>query len=419
MSDRCLENNINRYPWYLFFRDCYFWGPAFFLFFTSVLPLTQVLWLEAIYYVSVSLLEVPSGYLSDRFGRRGTLLISSLSLSAAYLMFLFGSQFSVFVLAQVFLAGGFAAASGTDTALHFESLKKLGKESEYGDREARSMKFVFISGAIAALLGGLLAVGHLRWIYAASFIASMISAIIILTMVEPEKNSTQKITLSRQVVALVKKSWSRRFRFFTFYTLAMTILVHLPYEFYQPYLQITSVGTGLTEETPFIAGLHLSATMLVGAWFTRFAGQTDHRCLIWRILVVCAMGQVLLISSMALWVSPIVALLLITRTAAKGIATPLVNTEISPLLQQHERSTYLSLQSLAGRLGYGLVLLLLPLAASLFEDPLQGSLTGAMTSGILLFCGILLFRFPRDSHHNCCISKKLNFNSLFRVKSKK
>lgn len=416
LHNRTLTGNIDRYPWYLFFRDCYFWGPAFFLFFSSVLPLTQVLWLEAIYYASVALFEVPSGYLSDRFGRRRTLVISSLCLSFAYLLFLLGSQFSVFALAQIFLAGGFAAASGTDTALHFESLKKLGKESEYADREARSMKFVFISGAIAALLGGLLAMGQLRWIYAASFITSLISAAIILTMVEPEKSSIQKITMSRQVMVLVKKSWSSRFRFFTFYTLTMTILVHLPYEFYQPYLQVTSVGTWLTEETPLIAGLHLSATMLVGAWFTRFAGQTDHRCLVWRILIICALTQVLLISSMALFVSPIVALLLVGRTAAKGIATPLINAEISPLLQHHERSTYLSLQSLAGRFGYGLILLLLPVAASLSQDPLQGSLTGAMAIGILLLCVILLFRFPKDSHHNCCTSEKLSFRSLFRAR---
>lgn len=413
--NRTLTGNIDRYPWYLFFRDCYFWGPAFFLFFSSVIPLAQVLWLEAIYYVSVALLEVPSGYLSDRFGRRETLVISSLCLAIAYLLFFIGSNFAIFALAQFFLAVGFAAASGTDTALHFESLKALKREDEYVKREARAIKLVFISGAGAALIGGLLAMGHLRWIYGASFIAALIAAVFAFFMVEPE-NDEKVMPMVQQVTTLVKKSWSRRFRFFTFYTLAMTILIHLPYEFYQPYLKLTATGTWLGEGTPFVAGLHLAATMLTGAWFTRFVKKTSHRCLIWRILIICALGQALLLSSMALMVSPVVTLLLIGRTAAKGISSPLVNAEISPLLERHERSTYLSLQSLLGRLGYGITLMLLPVFTFLSQQPLQGNLIGAAAIGLLLFGGILIFRFPREKDHHCCTSSKLNIRSLLRFK---
>ena len=95
-----LKRTVRLYPWYVFFRDCYFWGPAFFLYFSSALPLSQVLWLEAIYYVSVALLEVPSGYVSDRFGRRPTLLFSTACLTSAYLLFFVGNDFSTFALAQ-------------------------------------------------------------------------------------------------------------------------------------------------------------------------------------------------------------------------------------------------------------------------------------------------------------------------------
>lgn len=38
--------------------------------------MSRVLRLEAIYYIAVVFLEVPSGYFSDRFGRRQTLLIA-------------------------------------------------------------------------------------------------------------------------------------------------------------------------------------------------------------------------------------------------------------------------------------------------------------------------------------------------------
>ena len=45
----------------------------------STPPVALVLRLEAIYYVAVVVLEVPSGFFSDVVGRKPTLLISSLA----------------------------------------------------------------------------------------------------------------------------------------------------------------------------------------------------------------------------------------------------------------------------------------------------------------------------------------------------
>ena len=184
-SNTALAANVRRYPWYLFFRDFYFWGPAFFLYFTSVLTLSQALWLESVYYIGVAVLEEPSGWLSDRFGRRRTLAVPSACLALAYLLFWAGNSFIAFALAQVFLAAGFAFASGTDTALHYESLSGLGRSREYAVREGRALGFSFRAGALGALAGGLLAMGHLRWIYGASFFAALVSLGLALGFTDP------------------------------------------------------------------------------------------------------------------------------------------------------------------------------------------------------------------------------------------
>ena len=44
--------------------------PVFFLYFSSHLSLSEVLRLEALYCLAVVVLEAPSGYFSDRVGRR-------------------------------------------------------------------------------------------------------------------------------------------------------------------------------------------------------------------------------------------------------------------------------------------------------------------------------------------------------------
>jgi MFS family permease len=401
--DAALEANVKRYPWYLFFRDCYFWGPAFFLYFTSVLTLTQVLWLEAVYYIGVAAMEVPSGYISDRFGRKWTLAGSSACLAIAYFLFWMGSGFWDFALAQLFLAAGFASASGTDTALHYESLAGLKQQDEYARLEGRALSFSFRAGALGALAGGLMAMGNLRWIYGASFAAALLSLCICLTLTDPVMKKRTKISMGRQVYGLLRKSMSRRFRFFTLYFIAMTILIHFPYEFYQPYMANVMEGLGRpVQMTPGVTGAHLALTMLMASLFTGVAGRIRHRCEIRRVLLGSALFQAVLICFMALAVHPLVAVMLVFRTVSRALSTPLVNAELSPLLEPHERSTYLSLLSLLGRLGYGIVLLVLPLGNILLDHGLQGTLISAAGAGILLWLMLAVSHFPREENHTCC-----------------
>ena len=150
-----LESSTGRYPVYLFFQKASYWGPVFFLYFSSVLTLPDVLVLEGIYYISVVLLEIPTGYLADRFGQRRVLIWSSIAQAIACAIFILSGTFVELAAGQVFLALGMALGSGSDTAYHFSILKDLGNEIEYGAREAKAARTLLISQASSALIGGL------------------------------------------------------------------------------------------------------------------------------------------------------------------------------------------------------------------------------------------------------------------------
>jgi MFS family permease len=113
----------------------------------------------------VVLLEIPSGYFSDRYGRRPTLLIACGALLVAYAIFFFGNSFGDFALAQAFLAVGLVFNSGTDTSLHYDSLASLGREAEFGDREAVVAKDSILAGGLAAVIGGAVGIIDLRYAY--------------------------------------------------------------------------------------------------------------------------------------------------------------------------------------------------------------------------------------------------------------
>ena len=162
---QALERNVALYPFFRMAADGYAWITVFFLYMSQTLPLDQVIQLSSVYYLSVFVLEVPSGYFSDRVGRRTTLLMSAAALLVSYSCFIVGGSFAWFATGQFFLAAGIALQSGTDTAFHYDSLKALGCEHEYAPREAHAEQWAMIMLALATLAGGLLGMIDLRLAY--------------------------------------------------------------------------------------------------------------------------------------------------------------------------------------------------------------------------------------------------------------
>ena len=85
------------------------------------------------------------------------------------------------------MAAGFAFQSGTDTALLYDSLKELGRESEYLEREARSQRYAMTAAALAVVTGGFTATYDLRLAYTLSWLGAVISLIVAFRFVEPDR----------------------------------------------------------------------------------------------------------------------------------------------------------------------------------------------------------------------------------------
>ncbi len=75
--------------------------------------------------------EVPSGYLSDKIGHKTALVISRIATLLSTLFFLLADSISFLILGTIFLSIGSAFISGTGSAFMHETLRALGRESEY------------------------------------------------------------------------------------------------------------------------------------------------------------------------------------------------------------------------------------------------------------------------------------------------
>ncbi len=95
--------------------------------------------------------------MSDRFGRRFTLLASAVAGLAGAILLALGNDFATFALAQILMGASMAFASGTDSAMLYESLVAAGRKAEVEQQELRAWRFSFTALALSAITGGAMA----------------------------------------------------------------------------------------------------------------------------------------------------------------------------------------------------------------------------------------------------------------------
>ncbi len=132
---------------------------------------------EGIFHLSSLLFEIPSGVISDVFGRKRSMILSqSLFLLSALLMAFSEGMISV-CISLVASAWGYNFASGTREALAYDTLKSEEKEKEYLDFSSREYAVYRVSSASAILCAGLaLGMGYRK----AYLLDALVSAICLL-----------------------------------------------------------------------------------------------------------------------------------------------------------------------------------------------------------------------------------------------
>ena len=140
----------------------------------------------------------------------------------------------------------------------------------------------------------------------------------------------------------------------------MTVLNHVPYEFYQPYLEALGSELDLPAKgAPLAAGSHMAVTMFLGSWFALRSVRIRDRLGLGPALLLSALLQTVVIGMMGFILHPAVTLLILLRGVPRALMTAPLNAAVIPEISQAHRATYLSIQSLAGRLSFSGVLFLL------------------------------------------------------------
>ena len=113
--------------------------PIIVLFFQeNGLSLQEVMILQGSYSMMVALMEIPSGYIADLFGRKKTLVLGTLFCFLGLHCLAFPLIFGSFFIAELLLGVGNSFISGSDSALLYDSLLESEQSEEYTRIEGKT-----------------------------------------------------------------------------------------------------------------------------------------------------------------------------------------------------------------------------------------------------------------------------------------
>ncbi len=175
------------------------YGLAFFQCFMVIVPvivpffaskglsLAQIFYLQAVFATTIVLLEAPSGYFSDIFGRRIVLLIGSIIHGCGFFLLNFADDFFTLMLFEITLGISSSLLSGADLALLYDTQQALKTEedSEHSRSIANLGMTKSIAEALGALMGGALAMISFDLMILAQSAAAWMCLVSALFIVEP------------------------------------------------------------------------------------------------------------------------------------------------------------------------------------------------------------------------------------------
>jgi predicted MFS family arabinose efflux permease len=185
---------IIKYWLFSLFSQMLFLAPVLVLFYKdNGLNMTQILLLQSVFAVSIVILEVPTGIIADRFGKKNSIIAGSFFFSLG--LFVYGASYGFFgfLVSEIIAGTGFALISGADSAYIHAILKSSGRTADYKRIEGTAFALKLFGGLIAGgILGGLIAHFSLRATLYASAIATACAFFISLTLDDTGKESKKK-----------------------------------------------------------------------------------------------------------------------------------------------------------------------------------------------------------------------------------
>jgi MFS family permease len=157
MNHLRLKSNIQKIYALKFFGMFLVLMPVIVPFFQSKgIGMKGVFLLQAVFAITVFIMEVPSGYISDLLGRKSTLIVAGFLKAVGFSLFPFADDINVLIFAEIILGIGASLSSGTDIALIYDTLAITDPKKAHIKILGRTLSYLSLGEAVAAFIASVL-----------------------------------------------------------------------------------------------------------------------------------------------------------------------------------------------------------------------------------------------------------------------
>lgn len=241
-----VQKNINIFKWYYFFWRFKPLATLAVVYYIGVADsYTAAMGVLAFFSIIYAAAKIPSGIISDNFGRRKTILFAHFFMLSAFLLQALAGQWHLTVLLYVFaILFGVSEAllSGTTDALMYETAEEMKKNGDFKTIYSGSMffdQFGCALGALAAMFVTYnISLQALAWI---SIIPVFVQSVIAFLFVEPNiKIKRQHPTVNDFKTVLYAFVINKRLRYFSVADVFFSTLGDVSHRFESAYFKTFS-----------------------------------------------------------------------------------------------------------------------------------------------------------------------------------
>ena len=326
------------------------------------LDIEQIVLLKTILSLSILVLEVPSGYLADLWGRKACLVFGSGVWVASWLIYCTGTSFTEFAIAEILAGVAGSLISGANTALGYDTLIQLRREQHYQVWEGRLGAIAGISEAVCGIIGAAIASINLVYPFYFQTVCLVIYFGLALTLVEPKYHQaiaqTQKLNQLKNIIIDVCKRPKLRWLILlsSTFSSASFLIVWLS----QDYLQQLNIPIQAFGWAWAIFHLGMSLASINSHHLQRLLGIKRA---IFLLILILATSYICLGSISQVWG----LVLILNIYLVRGFCSPLILNAINQQIASSVRATILSLNSLVFRVAFALVAPLVGAIASRYN----------------------------------------------------
>ncbi|BEP28662.1 MFS transporter [Helicovermis profundi] len=397
------KNNIKTYYIYSIFKNALLVGPIIVLYLLAKgLSMTEIMILQSIFSFSIFLLEVPTGAIADRFGRKYSLSLGAIFSAIAILIYIFGNSIYIYMVAEIIFSMGFCFKSGADSALLYDSLLELNREIEFKLIFGKGQSIVYIVQAIGSVAASFLYVKNHNLPFIISFVLMLFAASTALIFkevtIKPLKNIKGK---NEKYFELIKTSFqyiikNSKIKGIALFAIIFYMFYRTSFWFYTPFFKAVAIPEYLYGSLFFVFNIVAAIASRNVDFFMKIS-KPKTMVIINLLLITSFIG-------LGLFKTPFAVIFILFQQITRGVYHPVLNKYINKNIESHNRATILSFISLVTNL---VVALAMPLSGLMLDH--TNVFTSHLIYGVLLLLLTIFLNYYLKG--KATISKREKFSS--------